>query len=95
MILGESTCIVSDVDALVGQAVRRLRPPSTGIDQSPVKMTEVVTFGLTDRAPSVNALMLRSTCGIGFAAMKPSLFVFVVMPATIPETYCASSMYPK
>ena len=63
-----------------------------GIDQSPVKMTAVVAFGLTERAPSVNELMLRRTWGMGLAAMNPSLFDFVVMPATIPETYCASSM---
>ena len=64
----------------------------TGIDQSPVKMTWVVTFGFTERAPSVNELMLRSTCGIGLAAMNPSLFVLVVRPATMPATYWPSSM---
>ena len=83
-----------DVDALVGEAVGGLGLLD-GIDQSPVKTTAVVAFGLTERAPSVNALMFRSTCGMGLAAMKPSLFVFVVIPATIPETYWASSMYPK
>ena len=45
----------------------------TGIDQSPVKITCVVAFGLASLAPSVKALMLRSTCGIGLAATKPSL----------------------
>ncbi len=64
----------------------------TGIDQSPVKITVVVTLGFTERAPSVYELMLRSTCGIGLAAMKPSLFDLVVIAATIPETYSASSM---
>ena len=36
-------------------------------------MSCVVAFGLTSRAPSVKALMFCSTCGIGFAATKPSL----------------------
>src|SRR6202161_4864743 len=45
----------------------------TDIDQSPVKITCVVAFGLASLAPSVNALMLRSTCGIGLAAAKPSV----------------------
>jgi hypothetical protein len=45
----------------------------TGIDQSPVKITCRVTFGLASLAPSRKALMLRSTCGIGLAATKPSL----------------------
>src|ERR1700755_2824628 len=39
----------------------------TGIDQSPVKITCVVAFGLAGLAPSVHALMLRSTCGVGLA----------------------------
>ena len=64
----------------------------TGSAQSPVKIACVVTFGLTDCAPRVKALMLRRTCGIGLAATKPSLPVLVVMPATMPAMYCASSM---
>ena len=64
----------------------------TGSDQSPVKITWVVAFGFTDRAPMVKALMLRSTWGIGLAATKPSLPLLVVMPATMPARYCASSM---
>ncbi len=50
----------------------------TGIDHSPVKMTRVVMLGSTERAPMVKALMLRSTCGIGLAAMKPSFLVLLV-----------------
>ncbi|NYH16920.1 hypothetical protein GGD41_004148 [Paraburkholderia bryophila] len=50
----------------------------TGIDQSPVKITWVVIDGSTDCAPSVNELMLRSTCGIGLAATKPSFLLFVI-----------------
>ncbi len=64
----------------------------TGIAQSPVKIACVVILGLTDCAPSVKALMLRSTCGIGLAATKPSLPLLLVAPATMPARYCASSM---
>ncbi len=64
----------------------------TGMDQSPVKITEVVMPGLTLLAPSVKALMLRSTCGMGLAAMKPSFLDFVMCAATTPLRYCASSM---
>jgi len=41
----------------------------TGNAQSPVTINWTVTSGLTLRAPSMNELMLRSTSGIGFAAM--------------------------
>ena len=64
----------------------------TGIDQSPVKMTCVVMVGSTDRAPSVKALMLRSTCGIGLAATKPSFFDLVAWPAAMPLRYWPSSI---
>ena len=46
----------------------------TGSDQSPVKMSWVVIFGSTLLRAEVKALMLRSTCGIGLAAMKPIFF---------------------
>jgi len=59
----------------------------TGIDQSPVKITWQVAFGLASFAPSVKALMLRRTCGIGFAATKPTLPLLLVWPATMPEMY--------
>src|SRR3977135_4572148 len=59
----------------------------TGIDQSPVKITCVVAFGLASLAPSVKALMLRSTCGIGFAATKTSLPLFVGEPADTAQKY--------
>ena len=64
----------------------------TGKDQSPVTISWVVIFGSTVRAPIENALMLRSTWGIGLAAMKPSFFVLVVWPATMPLRYWHSSM---
>ncbi len=70
--LGLSTCMVTtstpwSIMLLVASA------SFTGSDQSPVKMTCVVIFGFTERAPSVKALMFCSTCGIGLAATKPSL----------------------
>ena len=52
----------------------------------------VVIFGSTLRAPSVNALMLRRTCGIGLAAMNPSFFDLLACPATTPFRYWHSSM---
>ena len=60
--------------------------------QSPVKITVVVMLGSTERAPSVKALMLRSTCGIGLAATKPIFLLLLTCPATTPLRYCASSM---
>jgi hypothetical protein len=64
----------------------------TGIDQSPVKMTCKVALGLASRAPSMKALTLRRSCGIGLAATKPSFPVLVEWPATMPATCCASSI---
>ena len=58
----------------------------TGIDQSPVKITRTVAFGLTERAPSRTELMLLSTLAIGFAATKPILLVLVHSPAATPFT---------
>jgi hypothetical protein len=46
--------------------------------QSPVKMALVVIFGSTERAPIVKALMLRSTCGMGLAATKPSFLLLLM-----------------
>src|SRR6202042_1275478 len=58
----------------------------TGNDQSPVKMTWTVAFGLVERAPSKTELMLESTLAIGLAATKPILFDFVERPAATPST---------
>jgi hypothetical protein len=41
-------------------------------------VTRVVIEGSTERAPMVKALMLRSTCGIGLAATKPSFLVLLM-----------------
>ena len=54
--------------------------------------SKVSTPGSTLRAPSVNALMLRFTCGIDLAATKPSFFDLVAWAATMPEIYSHSSM---
>ncbi len=64
----------------------------TGSDQSPVMMSCVVILGSTLFAPRVKALILRSTCGMGFAAMKPIFFDFVTEPAAMPLMYWHSSM---
>src|SRR3989442_604734 len=45
----------------------------TGSTQSPVKITWVVAFGLTVRAPRVKELMLRRDAGYRFAPTKPRL----------------------
>src|SRR3984957_2509087 len=83
--LGESTWQVmtsqpASTSALAASASR------TGIDQSPVKITCTVAFGLTLRAPSMNELMLLSTLAMGLAATKPSLFDLVERPAATPST---------
>ena len=48
-----------------------------GSNQLLIQMTFVWIFGFTERAPSVYALMLRTTSGIGTEATKPSVLVFV------------------
>src|ERR1700761_6011625 len=58
----------------------------TGNDQSPVKITCTVAFGLVERAPRRKELMLLSTIAIGFAATNPSLFDLVERPAATPST---------
>ena len=64
----------------------------TAMDQSPVNMTLQVMLGLTERAPIKNALILRSTCGIGLAATNPSLPLLLIWPAITPLRYWHSSM---
>ena len=49
------------------------------------QMTLVLIAGLTLRAPSVNASMLRMTSGIGNEPTKPSVLLLVILPATIPR----------
>ena len=49
--------------------------------------TRTLMPGLTLCAPSVKALMLRSTSGIGKEPTKPSVPVFVMCPATMPARY--------
>src|SRR5476651_113799 len=83
--LGPSTWQVTtsqpaSISALVASASR------TGSDQSPVKITCTVAFGLVDLAPSMNELMLLSTEAIGLAATKPSLLDLVDRAAATPST---------
>src|ERR1700730_11326310 len=70
----------ASTSALVASASR------TGNDQSPVKTTCTVAFGLTLRAPIRMALMVRSTIGIGLAATYPSLPDLLDKPAATPFT---------
>ena len=51
-----------------------------------IHTTFVLTFGFTLCAPSVKALILRITSGIGIDATKPSVLVLVILPAIMPET---------
>src|SRR5262245_18145086 len=52
-----------------------------------IHTTLVLIFGLTDFAPSVNALMLRRTSVIGNEPTKPSVLVLVILPAITPAMY--------
>ena len=47
------------------------------MDHSPVKITETVIEGSTERAPMAKLLTLIRTCGIGLAATKPSFLDLV------------------
>src|SRR5689334_18349174 len=46
--------------------------------------TLVLIFGLTDCAPSVKLLMLRTTSGMGTEPTMPSVLVLVMPPAMMP-----------
>src|SRR5438105_4819763 len=46
--------------------------------------TLVRIFGLTDCAPSVKLLMLRTTSGMGIEPTTPNVLVFVMPPAITP-----------
>src|SRR2546423_9211505 len=54
--------------------------------------TLVVILGLTERAPMVNELMLRTTSGIGNEATKPRTLFFDTCPAMMPARYAGSYM---
>src|SRR5512137_865255 len=49
-----------------------------GSNQLPTQTTLVLTLGLTDWAPRVKALMLRSTSGMGKEPTKPRTLVLVI-----------------
>jgi hypothetical protein len=61
-----------------------------GSNHALIQTTFVFTFGFTDCAPSVNALMLRRTSGIGNDPTNPMVPVFVIPPATTPARYAPS-----
>src|SRR5713226_4220614 len=88
--LGAVDVAGQNVRALVDETVRRLRflhrqrPVAGEYDRA--------SDGWTLRAPSAKALMLRSTCGIGLPATKPSFLDFVAWPATMPFRYWHSSI---
>src|SRR3990167_7216823 len=55
-----------------------------GLNHSFTHTTLVLILGLTDCAPSVKLLMLRSTSGIGTEPTTPSVFDLVMAPAITP-----------
>ena len=55
-----------------------------GSNQVLTQTTLVLILGLTDCAPRVKALMLRSTSGIGKEPTKPRVLVLVILPAMMP-----------
>ena len=61
-------------------------PSFSGSNQVLTQTTRVRILGLTLCAPSVNALMLRSTSGMGKLATKPRVLVLVMPPAMMPLT---------
>ncbi|MDT4872878.1 hypothetical protein FQZ97_1080880 [compost metagenome] len=61
-----------------------------GLNHSFTHTTLVVIFGLTDCAPSVKLLMLRSTSGIGTEPTTPSVLLLVIEPAITPAMYAPS-----
>src|ERR1019366_362905 len=65
-------------------------PSLGGSNHLLTQTTRVVTFGLTLCAPSVNESMLRMTSGIGIEPTTPSMFDFVMAPATTPAMYAPS-----
>jgi len=66
------------VATLIDETVGGFPLPSRAIDQSPVKITCVVDGWIDGlRTGAVNELILRSTCGIGLAATKPSFLLLV------------------
>jgi hypothetical protein len=65
-------------------------PSLGGSNHLLTQTTRVVTFGLTLWAPRVKESMLRMTSGIGIDPTTPSVFDFVIAPATTPAMYAPS-----
>src|SRR5450830_400953 len=55
-----------------------------GLNHSLTQTTLVLILGLTDWAPSVKLLMLRTTSGIGTEPTTPSVPDLLILPATTP-----------
>ena len=62
----------------------------TGSAQPFTQATFTRAVGLTDCAPSAKASMLRTTSGMGTGATKPTVSVFVILPAATPARYTPS-----
>src|SRR5689334_872008 len=65
-------------------------PSFGGSNHLLTQTTLVLTLGFRLCAPSVKALMLRSTSGIGIDATTPSVLLLVIEPATTPARYAPS-----
>src|SRR5512137_2443148 len=94
IVAGESTCMVTTstpwlMSELVVSASLARSP------QAKVYATMVSALGLTDFAPSSNALMKVEVQPNGKAATKPSLFDLVILPAAWPIKYQPSGGLPK
>src|SRR3989339_1065175 len=61
-----------------------------GSNQPFTHTTLVFTLGLLLCAPSVKALILRTTSGIGIEPTTPSVLVLVMAPAITPAMYAPS-----
>ena len=55
-----------------------------GLNHSLTHTTLVLIFGLTDCAPMVKLLMLRTTSGMGMEATTPKVLFLVILPAITP-----------
>src|SRR5919198_48667 len=59
-----------------------------------VHTTLTLACGLAAHTPSAKALTPGSTPGVGWAATKPMVLVFVILPAMSPVRYRGSQMRP-
>src|SRR5215469_13954504 len=83
---GESTIIETTSTPLSASALTA-SASLAGSTQASSTMSCVVALGLTDLAPSSNALTDVRMLGIGYPITQPSLLVLVDLPATTPIRY--------